>query len=70
MQDLMETETLLNTVIGQPYSEPLRAQLEARTGRPVRPVGAGFYSPHDLGPHRIRLNLREDRMIESYSFGE
>ncbi|SEN31567.1 Peptidase inhibitor I78 family protein [Pseudomonas sp. ok272] len=69
MSNSTEIANQVAAVIGQPYSDALAALLAENTGRPVRPAGKGYYGTTDLRPERINLNVNDEGLITSYSFG-
>ena len=59
---------LINSIVGSPYSEELRQQVEDTTGRPTRPWG-NYVATYDSRAERINLNVNEKDIIISIYFG-
>lgn len=59
---------LIKSVVGSPYSEELRKQVEDTTGRPTRPWG-NYVATYDSRSERINLNVDEHDIIISIYFG-
>ena len=59
---------LIKSVVGSPYSEALRQQVEDTTGRPTRPWG-NYVGTYDSRAERINLNVNENDIIISIYFG-
>jgi hypothetical protein len=60
---------MISDVIGQPYTEAVRADVKARTLRPTRPYGPGHIGTRDLRPDRINLEVNDLQMIVGIHFG-
>ncbi|MGE8068885.1 hypothetical protein [Pseudomonas sp. NPDC089569] len=59
---------LIKSVVGSPYSEELRKEVEDTTGRPTRPWG-NYVGTYDARAERINLNANEHDIIISIYFG-
>ncbi|MHC8323269.1 hypothetical protein ACYZT4_21725 [Pseudomonas sp. GB2N2] len=59
---------LISSVIGSPYSEALRQQVEDTTGRPTRPWGH-YVATYDSRAERINLVVDEKDNVTAIYFG-
>jgi hypothetical protein len=59
---------LIKSVVGSPYSEELRKQVEDTTGRPTRPWGH-YVATYDSRAERINLVADDNDVIRSIYFG-
>ncbi|WP_419712574.1 hypothetical protein [Pseudomonas sp. NFX224] len=59
---------LIGAIVGLPYSEELRQQVEDTTGRPTRPWG-NYVATYDSRAERVNLNVNEKDIIISIYFG-
>ena len=59
---------LIGSVVGSPYSEALRQQVEDTTGRPTRPWGH-YVATYDSRAERINLVVDDNEVITTLYFG-
>jgi hypothetical protein len=64
-----EIVKMISDVIGQPYTEAVRADVEARTLRPTRGYGPGHICTKDRRLQRINLVVEEEQVILRIQFG-
>ena len=59
---------LIKSVVGSPYSEALRQQVEDTTGRPTRPWGH-YVATYDSRAERINLVVDDNEVVSAIYFG-
>lgn len=64
-----EIVEMISDVMGKPYTEQVRVDVEARTLRPTRPYGPGHIGTRDMRPERINLEVDSDQVIVDLHFG-
>jgi len=65
-QEIIES---VRDTLGQPFTENLRASVEARTSRPTRGFGPEHFSTMDWRADRINLIVDEGQIIVDIKFG-
>ena len=69
MSTISTNDIIFKAAIGKKYTEALRAVLSELTGRDVCAMGGGYLDGLIADPEHVTLQLNDDQVIISYSFG-